>query len=211
MRAVDRRAAAHLVRPATERDVAALADLCTRAFDDDPVANFMFRGPVRRRKGLRAFFTTQLRRQYLHLGQVRTTEELTGVAIWGPPDRPRHPIRELLLLAPAAPYLAGAHVVGALRLLFEIDARHPKEPHWYLATLATEPARQGTGVGSALLDHTLAAADEEGAPAYLESSKEKNVPLYARFGFEVVEEFRSPTGAPPIWRMWREPRVPETR
>ena len=51
--------------------------------------------------------------------------------------------------------------------------------------------------------------DESGYPAYLESSKQRNVPFYARFGFEVVEELHSKVGSPPIWRMWREPRVPE--
>ena len=118
-------------------------------------------------------------------------------------------MQELLELLPTAPYLVGTHSHRALRLLFEVDGRHPKDPHWYLATLATEPARQGTGIGSALLRDKLAEADEQGVPAYLESSKDRNVPLYARFGFEVVEEFRSKTGGPPIWRMWREPRVPE--
>ena len=197
------------VRPATLAEVETLVDVCVRAFLDDPVANFMFRGPKRRRLGLRAFFRTQLRRQYGPLGHVYTTDDAAGVAIWGPPDRPRHPWRELFELVPAAPYLVGTHTPRALQLLFEIDARHPREPHWYLATLATEPARQGTGVGSSLLRHTLALADEEGVPAYLESSKERNVPLYARFGFEVIEEFRSKGGAPPIWRMWRDPQVPE--
>jgi len=77
--------------------------------------------------------------------------------------------------------------------------------------LSLDPARKhiGTGIGSALLTATLAQIDEEGMPAYLESSKERNVPLYARFGFEVIEEFRSRPGSPPLWRMWREPRMPE--
>jgi hypothetical protein len=35
------------------------------------------------------------------------------------------------------------------------------------------------------------------------------VPLYARFGFEVIDELPSISGSPPIWRMWREPRVPD--
>jgi len=206
---VARRATAPSVRPAERDDIATLVDLCVRAFDDDPVACFMFGGPVRRRRGLRAFFTTQLRRQYLPLGHVYTTGDAAGAAIWGPPDRVRHPVRELVELLPAAPFLLGGHTHRAMQLLFEIDARHPKGPHWYLATLAAEPARQGTGIGSALLRHTLAAADEQGMPAYLESSKARNVPLYARFGFEVREEFRSKAGGPPIWRMWREPRVPD--
>ena len=99
--------------------------------------------------------------------------------------------------------------VRALRLLFEIDGLHPREPHWYLATLGTVPERQGQGVGAALLQPVLTLADEDGVPAYLESSKERNVPFYARFGFEVVEELHSKVGSPPMWRMWREPHVPE--
>ena len=43
-------------------------------------------------------------------------------------------------------------------------------------------------------------------PAYLESSKEKNVPLYERNGFKVTEVYTVPNGGPPIWLMWRDPR-----
>jgi len=193
----------------TGADLAGAADTLVRAFDDDPIANFIFTGDRRRRRGLHSFFTAQLRREYLPLGEVYTTDGLGGVAVWGPPDRRRQPFRELAELLPTAPFLAGPHAVRALRLLAEVDALHPKEPHWYLATLGTDPDQQGKGIGSALLTSALARIDEEDTPAYLESSKARNVPLYARFGFEVIEELHSKTGAPPMWRMWREPRVPD--
>jgi ribosomal protein S18 acetylase RimI-like enzyme len=183
--------------------------MLVRSFDDDPVANFMFAGDRRRRMGLHSFFSRQLRLQYLPLGRVEATADLAGVAVWGPPHRPRNGVRELAQLLPTAPFLVGSRTVRALRLLFEVDGLHPTEPHWYLATLGTEPERQGQGVGTALLSSMLARIDEEGDPAYLESSKERNVALYARFGFEVIHRFESSTGGPPIWRMWREPRVPE--
>jgi GNAT superfamily N-acetyltransferase len=197
------------VRPATAADVPALADMLVRAFADDPVANFMFAGVGRRQRGLHSFFISQLRRQYLPHRHVYTTEKLDGAAVWGPPDRRRQGLRELFQLLPTAPFLVSPRMIRALRLLFEIDSLHPKEPHWYLATLGTEPDRQGQGIGSALLESVLTGVDEEGVPAYLESSKERNVPLYARFGFEVIDEYRSKGGAPPILRMWREPRAPE--
>jgi GNAT superfamily N-acetyltransferase len=172
------------------------------------VANFMFAGERRRRGGLHSFFTSQIRRQYLPGGHVYTTEDRAGAAVWGAPDRHRNGLTELLHLLPTAPFLVSTRTVRALRLPFEVDGLRPKEPHWYLATLGTAPERQGQGVGAALLQPVLALADQAGMPAYLESSKERNVPFYARFGFEVVGELHSKVGSPPMWRMWREPRVP---
>ncbi len=182
--------------------------MLVRAFADDPVANFMFAGDRRRRRGLHAFFTSQLRHQYLPHGHVYTTGEQHGAALWGPPGAPRNGLRELVELLPTAPFLVSAHTHRALQLLFGVEALRPKEPHWYLATVGTEPARQGTGVGTALLHSMMDRIDESGHPAYLESSKERNVPFYSRFGFEVVEELHSVVGSPPIWRMWREPKAP---
>ena len=43
-----------------------------------------------------------------------------------------------------------------------------------------------------VLDH----CDAEGWPAYLESSKERNIPFYARHGFAVVEEVPLPARGP---------------
>jgi ribosomal protein S18 acetylase RimI-like enzyme len=197
------------VRTASIADVGAITDMLVRAFADDPVASFMFAGPRRRSAGLHSFFSTQLRHQYLRHGHVYTTEDHSGAAIWGPPDRDRKPVLELLQLLPTAPFLVSPHTLGALRLMFKVENLHPTEPHWYLFTLGTAPERQGNGVGSALLRSMLAHIDEAGEPAYLESSKERNVPLYARFGFEVIDELSPHKGSPPIWRMWREPRVPE--
>jgi len=206
---VSSRAATPGVRLATSSDVPAIVDMLVRAFDDDPVANFMFAGTRRRRLGLHSFFTSQLRRQYLPHGHVYVTDDLNGAALWGPPDRERHPVAELLQLFPTAPFLLSPHTINALRLLFTVENLHPTERHWYLFSLGTAPERQGKGLGSALLQVALAHVDEEGDPSYLESSKERNVPLYARFGFEVIGEVPSKSGSPPLWRMWREPRVPE--
>ena len=138
--------------------------------------------------GLHSFFTSELRHNYLPHGHVYVTEDLSGAALWGPPGRVRHPVLELLQLLPTAPFLLSPHTISALKLLFTVEGLHPTEPHWYLFTLGTAPERQGQGVGSALLRAMLTQIDEAGEPAYLESSKERNVPLYARFGFQVIHQ-----------------------
>jgi len=171
------------VRRATTADAPAITDMLVRAFDDDPVSNFMFAGPRRRRLGLHSFFRSELGHHYLPHGQVYVTNDLSGAALWGPPGRVRHPVLELL---PTAPFLLRPHTISAVKLLFTVEGLHPSEPHWYLFTLGTAPERQGQGVGSALLRAMLTLIDEAGEPAYLESSKQRNVPLYARFGFQVI-------------------------
>jgi ribosomal protein S18 acetylase RimI-like enzyme len=72
--------------------------------------------------------------------------------------------------------------------------------------IGVDPTGQGRGLGSALISHTLARADAEEMPAYLDATSERSVPLYERHGFEVTEEFHLPKGGPPLWRMWRDPQ-----
>ena len=86
-----------------------------------------------------------------------------------------------------------------------MDRAHPREPHWYLSVLGTDPTQQGKGVGGALLEPVLDRCDSQGLGAYLESSKEANIPFYQRFGFAVTGQIDLPEG-PPVWPMWRDPR-----
>jgi len=74
-----------------------------------------------------------------------------------------------------------------------------------LRLLGCDPAKQGQGVGSRMLQPVLAHCDAQGEPAYLESSNERNHTLYKRHGFEITEELTTKLG-PRIWLMWREPR-----
>jgi GNAT superfamily N-acetyltransferase len=199
-----------VTRRAGEEDVSSLVAVLARAFDDDPVARFMFEGERRRRRGLRRFFAIQLRHMYLADGEVWTTDDVAGAALWAPPGKPKPGWRDLWHLAPLLRDLAflGRRLPDAAALVAEVERRRPTQPHWYLATLGTEPSRQGRGVGSALMSGVLARCDEQGVPAYLESSKERNLSFYGRHRFEVTGDFQVPHGGPRLWFMWRRPRPP---
>jgi ribosomal protein S18 acetylase RimI-like enzyme len=87
-----------------------------------------------------------------------------------------------------------------------MEQHHPKIPHWYLAMIGADPSRQGQGLGSALLKEGLKRCDADGVIAYLESSNPKNIPLYERYGFEVIGVIQ-PGDFPPFYPMQRPART----
>ena len=82
---------------------------------------------------------------------------------------------------------------------------HPKESHWYLPLIGTDPTQQGKGHGSALLHHALALCDEQKMPAYLEATSRRSVPLYQRHGFEILGTVQINDTSPAITPMLRKP------
>jgi GNAT superfamily N-acetyltransferase len=187
-----------VIRLATPDDIPGLAASLARAFHDDPVARYLLANDRRRDGRLRRFYTARLR--------TLVAEELVfcdaqrrGAALWAPPDRWRQPAHELLQIRIVTPRLPLFLVAGV-----QIDRRHPEGPHYCLAVLGVDPAAQGQGLGSRLLEPMIARCDAEGVPAYLESSKERNVDFYARHGFRVTGETDLPRG-PRLWLMWRDP------
>ncbi|MFF3431585.1 GNAT family N-acetyltransferase [Streptomyces sp. NPDC002602] len=198
------------IRCARPTESGAVAALLARSFADDPVMVWMFPEPARRARGTARFFKLISRQQRPRAGAVRVAAtrggELLAAALWSGPGRWQpSAARELAAL----PGYARTFGVRGLRRAAEVEnalhESHPEGPHWYLPSLGTDPAFQGTGVGSALVREQLAHCDRLGEPVYLESSKASNVPFYERFGFRVTGEIRLPGGGPPLWPMWRVP------
>jgi GNAT superfamily N-acetyltransferase len=195
------------VRPITPGDLDAVGAALGRAFADDPVMTYLTPKleDAERGRRLAGFFRTEAK-QRARLAGVWTGAANEGAAVWAPPDRWRTRIRDGLGLAAPILRAAGPRAIASLGVLSRMEKVHPKEPHWYLAILGTDPVHQGKGVGGALLAPVLERCDTEGLPAYLESSKESNVPYYERFGWKVTSELTLPKGGPTLYLMWRDPR-----
>jgi ribosomal protein S18 acetylase RimI-like enzyme len=86
-----------------------------------------------------------------------------------------------------------------------MEKGHPtNHQHYDLALLGVEPELQGRGFGAALIQPVLSRCDRSGTPAYLESSKERNIAFYERHGFRVLEQLPLSKAGPSIWPMWRD-------
>jgi GNAT superfamily N-acetyltransferase len=196
------------LRAVTAADVPAVSAVLARAFDDDPVMGLLFPDPAARPVGLTRLFRILVRRHLSGRAVQAATDEhgtILAAALWDPPLRWRSPAWRELLALPAYAWAFRGRLGVAGRTTAAIEAAHPAGPHWYLAVVGTEPAAQGTGVGSALLRSRLERCDRDGSPAYLESSKETNIPVYEHLGFRVTGEITVPGGGPVLWPMWRDP------
>ena len=192
------------VRRARAADLDGVAGVLARAFHDDPVMSWFFPDDRRRVRLNERFFKLRVR-GLLEQEEVYTTDDHAGAAVWALPERWEMPPLEGLLFALRVLPLTGLRARLLTRGWAIVERAHPKEPHYYLAILGTEPDIQGRGVGSALLEPVLESCDRDEIGAFLESSKERNIAFYARHGFRVTGELRLPQG-PPVWTMWRDPR-----
>jgi ribosomal protein S18 acetylase RimI-like enzyme len=179
-------------------DQSRLAAAIVLAFSADPAARWTYPAPENylthfpdlvRIFGSRAF----------ECGTAHFIGDVQAAALWLPPGM--QPDEEALMAH--FQRTARAEDQDTLFAVFEqMGQYHPDEPHWYLPLIGVDPAQQGKGYGSALLMHALRLCDEDGTPAYLESSNPKNIPLYQRHGFEVLGTIQVGS-SPPITPMLR--------
>jgi ribosomal protein S18 acetylase RimI-like enzyme len=194
------------IRKMTSADVRPAARALAQAFEDDPHFAWIIRDSRQRLDRLERGFAIFIRRIWLPPDEGYIHEREGGAALWMPPATWHVGLLTQLRMAPATARVLRGDTPRLLRALNYIERKHPREPgHWYLPVIGVAPPWQGRGYGSALMGPVLARCDRQRAPAYLEASTPRNVALYERHGFEVVEECRYASDGPPLWRMWREP------
>ena len=194
------------VRQVTELEADYVTELFTLAFYDDPTWGWAFPDAAKRHEHHRLWWGL-----YVHsavpYGWVWMTEDGGAASLWIPPDKPELSEEDEARLEPLLRALVGSHGDDVLVLLDRFEAAHPRDtPHYYLSLLGTHPDHRGQGKGMGLLAANLAQIDEQGFPAYLESSNRANDHRYARLGFVHVGEFQAPRGGPTVACMWRDGR-----
>jgi ribosomal protein S18 acetylase RimI-like enzyme len=201
----DSQPARHEIRKMTVQDCAAIARVQARAFFDDPLQTWALPDASTRLGILERVYELLSRHASVPAGESYTDASLASAAFWVPPGGFALPPEAFAALAPVIEMLGDAS--DRFRAAEDTMRVHrPADVHFYLQGLGVDPPRQGEGLGSAVIRPVLRRCDAESLPAYLETTKERNVGFYGKHGFAEVAQERLPLHGPLMWFMWREPR-----
>lgn len=196
--------------------IASASEIAAKAFENDPV--FSYLTPENRELRLQAlaWLTGKAIEYCVQYNYVYTTPDLQGIAAWLPPDKfSSNPI-QLLQMAwqfqlYQLPFKCGPNRLGGwLAYLLATEQAHQQDmgdrPHWYLGLMVVNPASQGKGIGSRLLQPGIDLADRDGLPCYVVTFTEQAVRFYQKNGFEIVRNQKLSPNTPPFWTLKRNPR-----
>lgn len=200
------------VRLAGRADLHDAVTVMTAAFWTYPETVHLLPGERARRGALPRFLRADLV-DSLDLGGLFVAERdgrIVGAAAWVPPGAYpiplRRQVRQVRILAPAAPVALRAAIEGQRgRSTVRADHRS-KPPHWFLRALGVDPAVQHAGAGTALLRPIMTRADHEEQGCYLTTAAPGNVAWYHRLAFETTATFHPTPTWPQVWSMWRPPQ-----
>jgi ribosomal protein S18 acetylase RimI-like enzyme len=197
------------VRAGTRADRPVAAAVLGRAFQVEPVYQWVLPDPGQRRRRLPGLMRTTLAHLHTAPGSVEVATvggRIVGVAVWDAPGQPGPGALRRALALPGRVRATGRRL-GRMAVVSERlgDAR-PADPHWYLDHLGADPEVPRCRAGTALLASGLARADTDGVGTYLEC-KAENVGYYRRFGFVLRDEVVVDPELT-VLTMWRPPRSP---
>jgi len=188
--------------------VSEVAAVLAEAFHEDPVSVWVWPEPTSRRPRQQAVFA-----RYLLQGQtdglIYTARDhdgsIVGAALWlsaaaAATEDPDEKQRQLALAGDVQARARLGHFYATMNRI------HPtEEPHHYLLLIGVRPDRQGTGVGSALLQAHHRTADAAGLPVYLEATTPRSATLYQRHGYHLMKDPVVVAEGVELRPMWRAP------
>lgn len=191
-----------------KRDFEKTGHVFGQAFKDDPAFHDIFKDLDNSKRD--AFFEGPARYCCRYGKAYASSPEIEGLAAWVHSDyadmTPWRIIRSGLAISTKR---VGMKTMLLMKPIFEplekARRHHMKGKNYsYLMTLGVAPQFQGKGSGAKLLRAVIEDCDHEGLPVYLETATEKNIEMYKRFGFRVLDKVDLPVINIPQWCMVRE-------
>jgi ribosomal protein S18 acetylase RimI-like enzyme len=178
------------MRKATSSDKSTILDILTKSFDTNKSVNYVVKQDRRRIDRIRNLmhYSFNVCNEF---GEVWMSDDNQACALILFPDRKKISLRSILWDLKLASSVIGLDRVSAvLKREAMIKANHPKDPIAYLWFIGVNPRLQGKGVGSAFIQEVVKECEGKKRPIYLETSTERNLPFYKKFGFEIFKQLQ---------------------
>src|SRR5262245_51224580 len=193
-----------------------LGNVLTRAFYDDPGVTYVLPDLSTRQSVLSWFFTSVAIRTSRLCGEIYTTRNVEGGALWICPgvdltvaDVARKGISDLPF---ELSRLSVTRWIQVSRHLESVRRQLADKHHWYLLAAVIEPSIERSQLRRTLLAPVLATADWDLRSCYAETFNETDLAFYEQSGFEIAGAGRIPDGGPNFWALIRPPkREPEPK
>ncbi len=183
--------------------------ILSKAFNQDSIFSYLIPDTKLRLKTLNHYFQHVVK-YGLRYGEVYTSPNLEGISIWLPPNNSSHTrwkaIKTGALILPLKVKWKYLNLQNKIyKFTDNLHKKFVPYPHWYLSLIGVAPNHQGKGFGQQLLSTAISKIDLESKPIYLETNKEKNVEIFKRFGFRILQKLTVPGTEIFHWSLLRNP------
>lgn len=172
------------MREALNTDKQLVIDILSSSFEENKSINFVVKQDAKRKKRIQtlmeySFFVGQ------EFGKVFISDDENSCAILihNKKDTLKSIVWDLKLVFKV---IGLRNVLNVLKREKELSANHPNGKFIHLWYVGVFPEHQGKGIGSKLISELM--EYYQGQQIYLETSTLTNLPLYKKFGFEIIKE-----------------------
>jgi predicted GNAT family acetyltransferase len=198
-----------------KKDWTRAVDCLTGAFSEDLCFRYMLESEVYDPKKARYIHEYTMKYGSL-FGKVFTTENVEGVGIWLPlKNGDSSSFTTAVRFIRSGGLKLDKHVnKGTIAVIKkygdysgEMHHRIAHGQHWYLMSIGVGKEFQGQGFSKKLILPMLEYFDKNGHSCYLETHNPRNVSIYEKFGFKVMETGKLPGSDITHWAMMRIPQM----
>jgi ribosomal protein S18 acetylase RimI-like enzyme len=168
---------------------AQVIEILTESFDENKSVNYVVKQDEIRKERIRGLMSYSYN-VCNAFGEVWFSEDEQACALVLYPDKKRTTLSAVLWDIKLAVSVIGlSRVSQVLARESKIKRFHPKHPFSYLWFIGVNPKLQNSGKGSRLLEEVIEHSERDSRPIYLETSVDRNLPWYKKFGFEIFQSF----------------------
>jgi len=176
------------MKKAAYGDKVLVKNILSKSFDKNKSVNYIAQQDELREKRIAALMDYSFEICF-NYGEVYLSDDNKACALVLYPDRKKSTFKSVLEDIKLLFNCIGLSNIGkAMKREAAIKKIQPDTPMYYLWFIGVDPDSQGIGIGTQLMNEVIEDSQVQSRPIYLETSTQRNLPWYKKFGFDVYSD-----------------------